>query len=170
MNNLGEKLVEKTKEIELLLKEVKSQLKEFQEKENSFKREIYYKYYYLNDCGEIETETDDDYPADNFKYSIGNYFETEEQANNYEEKLLIEQELKDIAMELNKGEEIDWDDVNQEKTSLGYNVLANLIQCSYDYLFKHQGTIYCLDKNFKDIAIERIGKERLTKYLKGELD
>lgn len=48
MNNLGEKLAEKAKEIELLLKEVKSQLKELRAKESSFTREIYYEYYYLN--------------------------------------------------------------------------------------------------------------------------
>lgn len=98
----------------------------------------------------------------------GLYAWLKENAENYKEKLLIEQELRDVAMELNKGEKIDWDDVNQEKISLGYNFPVNSIQCSYEYLFKCQGKIYCLDKNFKDVAIERIGEERLAKYLKGE--
>ena len=169
MNNLGEKLAEKTKEIELLLKEVKSQLKELRAKESSFTREIYYKYYYLNDCGETEIETDEDYPVDNFRYSIGNYFETEEQAENYKEKLLIEQELKDIAMELNKGEKIDWDDM-QEKYYLSYDLDHYDLLDLNTYSVKDQGAIHCLDKDFKDVAIERIGEERLTKYLKGELD
>lgn len=31
-----------------------------------------------------------------------------------------------------------------------------------------KGTIYCLDENFKDIAIKEIGEEELTAYLKGE--
>lgn len=170
MNNLGEKLAEKTKEIELLLKEVKSQLKELRAKESSFTREIYYKYYYLNDCGETEIETDEDYPVDNFRYSIGNYFETEEQAENYKEKLLIEQELKDIAMELNNGEEIDWSSGSQYKYYLVFNYNLNIIQCGSNLLCKCQEIIYCLNSNFKTVAIERIGKERLTKYLKGELD
>lgn len=170
MNNLGEKLAEKTKEIELILKEVKSQLKELREKENSFKREIYYKYYYLNDCGETEIKTDEDYPVDNFRYSIGNYFETKEQAENYKEKLLIEQELRDIAMELNKGEEIDWKNGCQAKYYLKYNPLSNNIGCMVYMMLKIQGAISCLDENFKDIAIEKIGEERLKKYLKGELD
>ena len=73
-------------------------------------------------------------------------------------------------MELNKVEKIDWNNDNQEKISLEYNFLINSIECSYDYLFKHQGVIYCLDRDFRDVAIERIGEERLTKYLKGELD
>ena len=169
MNNLGEKLAEKTKEIELLLKEVKSQLKELRAKESSFTREIYYKYYYLNDCGETEIETDEDYPIDNFRYSIGNYFESEEQTKNYKEKLLIEQELKDIAMELNKGEEIDWEDT-QEKYYLSYDLDHYDLLDLCTYSVKDQGTIYCLDPDFKNVAIERIGEERLTKYLKGELD
>ena len=168
MNNLGEKLAEKTKEIELLLKEVKSQLKELRAKESSFTREIYYKYYYLNDCGETEIETDEDYPVDNFRYSIGNYFETKEQAENYKEKLLIEQELRDIARELNKGEEIDWDDVNQEKYYLGFDYYKDEIDYYVNNRSKKQGTIYCLNKDFKNIAIERIGEERLLKYLKSE--
>ena len=171
MNNLGEKLAEKAKEIELLLKEVKSQLKELRVKESSFTREIYYEYYYLNDCGEIKIETDEDYPFDNFRYSIGNYFETEKEAKNYKEKLLIEQELRDIARELNKGEEIDWNDGSQDKYYLLYSFYADgpMRDSSSNYS-KKQGIIYCLDSDFINIAIERIGKERLAKYLKGELD
>ena len=161
------KLAEKSKEIDLILKKVKSQLKELREKENSFKRETYYKYYYLNDCGETEIETDEDYPVDNFRYSIGNYFETKEQVENYKEKLLIEQELRDIAMELNKGEEIDWNNQDQKKYCLEYDFLSNSIGYIKYIMLKIQGTIYCLDNDFKDIAIERIGEERLKKYLKG---
>ena len=170
MNNLGEKLAEKTKEIELLLKEVKSQLKELRAKESSFARGIYYKYYYLNDCGETEIETDEDYLVDNFRYSIGNYFGTEKQAENYKERLLIEQELRDIARELNKGEEIDWNDNDQKKYYLYYCYIEEGISRTFDFLGKGQGIIYCLDENFMTIAIKRIGEERLTKYLKGELD
>ena len=31
-----------------------------------------------------------------------------------------------------------------------------------------QGTVYCLDRNFKDVAIKEIGEERLIKYLRGK--
>lgn len=31
-----------------------------------------------------------------------------------------------------------------------------------------QGVVYCLDKNFLNIAIQEIGEERLKKYLRGE--
>ena len=168
MNNLGEKI----KEIEKQLEELKVQLTE-EDKEDKCKRKRfdYDKYYWFVDTfGEV-CDTPECYASeDNFLFEIGNYFETEEQAENYKQKLLVEQELKDIAMELNKGEEINWNDYNQEKEHLVYDFSINEIIFDYDYVYKKQGVVYCLDKDFRDIAIERIGEERLTRYLKGELD
>jgi hypothetical protein len=167
MNNLEERI----KEIEKQLQELKEQLTE---ENNKYKRKRldYGDYYwFLNNLGEAVMAFDDynEY-EDNFKYLIGNYFETEKEAKNYKEKLLIEQELKDIAMELNKGEKIDWENSYQKKHYLGFNYNINEINFFTNINFKSQGIIYCLDENFKDVAIKRIGKERLTKYLKGELD
>ena len=167
MNNLEERI----KEIEKQLEELKEQLTE---ENNKYKRKRldYGDYYwFLNNLGEAVMAFDDynEY-EDNFKYLIGNYFKTEEQAENYKQKLLIEQELKDIAMELNKGEEIDWDNTNQDKYYIEYSFYGDGILYSFHSYTKIQGTIYCLDINFKHVAIERIGKERLIKYLKGELD
>ena len=169
MNNLEEKI----KEIEKQLEELKVQLTE-EDKEDKYKRKRfdYDKYYWFVDTfGEV-CDTPECYASeDNFLFEIGNYFETEEQAENYKQKLLIEQELKDIAMELNKGEEIDWDNDIQKKYFLEYDFLNITIVCyKYSTFIKRQGTIYCLNENFKNVAIEKIGKERLTRYLKGELD
>ena len=167
MNNLEQKI----KEIEKQLEELKEQLTE-EDKKDKYKRKRYRgdSYCSLDEFGYITSCIDLNSKIDNFSYSIGNYFETEEQAKNYKEKLLIEQELKDIAMELNKGKEIDWEDSNQYKYYLYYNFSNNEISYRSYMIIKLQGIIYCLDINFKDVAIERIGEERLTKYLKGELD
>lgn len=168
MNNLEEKI----KEIEKQLEELKVQLTE-EDKEDKCKRKRfdYDKYYWFVDTfGEV-CDTPECYASeDNFLFEIGNYFETEEQAENYKQKLLVEQELKDIAMELNKGEEIDWDNTNQDKYYIEYSFYGDGIIYNFHSYTKIQGTIYCLDINFKHVAIERVGKERLTKYLKGELD
>lgn len=138
---------------------------------NKYKRKRPDRYWFLNDIGATINIKAFINNNDNFKYSIGNYFETKEQAENYKEKLLIEQELKDIAMELNKGEKICWEVDSQYKYYLGYDFSDDtIIDDNYSIFIKKQGAIYCLDKNFKDVAIERIGEERLTKYLKGELD
>ena len=166
MNNLEEKI----KEIEKQLEELKVQLTE-EDKEDKYKRKRfdYDKYYWFVDTfGEV-CDTPECYASeDNFLFETGNYFETEEHAENYKEKLLIEQELKDIAMELNKGEKIDWENDNQYKYYLYYNFSNNEISYRAYMVIKLQGIIYCLDENFKDVVIERIGEERLTRYLKGE--
>lgn len=168
MNNLEEKI----KEIEKQLEELKKQLTE-ENKKDKYKRKRfdYDKYYWFVDVfGEV-CDTPECYASeDNFLFETGNYFETEEQAENYKEKLLIEQELKDVAMELNLGEEIDWDNDSQDKFCVSYNFNTDSISYNFYSSVKIQGTIYCLDKEFKSVAIERIGEERLKKYLKGELD
>lgn len=173
MNNL-EELKQELKKLENKINELESKEKEEVTKEvtNKYKRERYRgdRYWNLDEFGYSTSYVDLNDKIDNFSYSIGNYFETEKQAENYRERLLIEQQLKDIAMELNKGKEINWRDINQPKYCLYYRFNSELIDYSAIYHNKIQGTIYCLDENFKDVAIKRIGEERLTKYLKGELD
>ena len=130
----------------------------------------YKKYFYINDFANITLAHDIlSYEAD-YRYSVGNYFETSKNAENYKEKLLIEKKLKDIAMKLNKGEKIDWNNSNQIKYCLNFSKYYNTIGQTHDHLNKIQGVIYCLNVDFRAIAKDRIGEERLTKYLKGELD
>ena len=170
MNNL-EELKQELKKIENKINELENKgIEEI----NKYKRkrcENGERYWFLNSLGEAELASDYNGDEDDFSYSIGNYFKIDEQAKNYKEKLLIEQELRDIAMELNKGEKICWEVDSQYKYYLGYDFSDDtIIDDNYSIFIKKQGAIYCLDKNFKDVAIERIGEERLTKYLKGELD
>ena len=94
-----------------------------------------------------------------------NCFRTKEDALQEAEKILVRRQLEDIARRLNKGEPFDWNKFYQPKY---YIYLGN-----YDMLLenstatsKSQGTVYCLDENFRDVAIQEIGKERLKKYLK----
>lgn len=163
MNNLEEKI----KEIQEQLQELKEQLTE---ENNKYKRQGYNEYWFIDNDGNSIWFVDKNDEIDNFLFKIGNYFETEEQAESYKQKLLIEQELRDVARELNKGKEIDWEKSYQKKHYLGFNYNINEINCFTNTNFKSQGIIYCLSNDFKDVAIERIGEERLAKYLKGELD
>lgn len=161
--------------LEYLKKEIKNlenMINELENKgNNNYKRPRYKDYYCLIDTGGIAYVKDQNDKIDDFRFKIGNYFKIEESIENYKEKLLIEQELRDIARELNKGEEIDWDNYIQKKYFLEYDFLSSNIVCyKYSTFIKRQGTIYCLNENFKNVAIEKIGKERLTRYLKGELD
>lgn len=84
------------------------------------------------------------------------------------EKILVRRQLEDIAQRLNKGHKINWNDDNQIKYCIRFNFPLNTISTYARLHQKLQGTVYCLDKNFKDVAIEEIGEERLKKYLRGK--
>lgn len=95
-----------------------------------------------------------------------NCFQTEEEAKKEAEKILVRRKLEDIASRLNKDNEIDWENSTQFKYCIYFDFVSNEIISCQTSRKKGQGTIYCLNKSFKNVAVEEIGKERLTKYLK----
>lgn len=127
------------------------------------------KYYYINDEGDIVCEEWRIFQEDFFRQSIGNCFETFQEAVDYRDNLTVKQQLKNLALELNDGIEIYWDYFHQPK----YYIL-------YDYRFKEllidftrtrpcAPGIYCISPNFLEIAKDRIGEEKLIKFLKSGL-
>ena len=84
------------------------------------------------------------------------------------EKILIRRQLADIARRLNKGEKIDWNNRQQGKYALCLSSNRDAIEWYSEIYRKVQGTVYCLDSDFYDVAIQEIGEERLKKYLRGE--
>ena len=103
------------------------------------------------------------------RYNFYNCFKTREQAEAEVEKILVRRMLEDIARRLNKGEKIDWRNLAQNKYYLScdnYNRYGKICcGCSNN---KVQGAVYCLDKNFLDVAKREIGEDRLIKYIRGE--
>ena len=97
-----------------------------------------------------------------------NCFKTKEEAEAEAEKILVRRQLEDIARLLNKGEELNWSEYFSPKYYLSYNMARKMIELHNEGQEKHQGTVYCLDESFKDVAIQEIGEERLKKYLGGE--
>lgn len=124
-------------------------------------------YFYVDSCMKIEQS---DFYSDTYihreRYNTYSTFKTREEAEKEAEKVLVRRQLEDIARRLNKGKEIDWFDSEQLKYCI---VLCrnNIITQSY-LAYKTQGVVFCLDENFKDVAIQEIGEERLKKYLRGE--
>lgn len=126
-------------------------------------------YWYVNSRGEsccshlcLTYKTDID------RYQNFNCFQTHEQVQAEAEKILVRRMLEDIARRLNKGEKIDWEDDEQVKYSINFDVIDNEINLYRAYRFIAQGTVYCLDMNFHKVAIQEIGEERLKSYLRGE--
>ena len=101
-------------------------------------------------------------------YNVYNCFQTREQAEAEAEKILVRRMLENIARRLNKGEKIDWDDEAIKKYFIRFNYYNNRIELDYSFRHKFHGAVYCLNKNFSDVAVKEIGEERLKKYLRGE--
>lgn len=126
-------------------------------------------YYYVDYDGEVsQSDFDSSFGYDVSRYNICNCFQTKEQAKAEAEKILIRRQLEDIARMLNKGEKIDWIKCYQKKYCLGYSQINSKITLECNTTMIAQGTVYCLDNSFIDVAIQEIGEARLKKYLKGE--
>lgn len=108
---------------------------------------------------------------ENVDYCIdcGLVFETEQARDKAMFKSKIETELKNIAERLNAGRKIEWEDENQSKFIILYNYkskILSLLDLYGVYRWKYQGGIYCLDKNFLEVAKQEIGEDNLIKYFK----
>lgn len=132
-----------------------------------WKPEKHETYYFVDSCDEVgETwRSSINFIPDKKRYNAYNCFRTREQAEAEVEKILVRRMLEDIARRLNKGKKINWNDCNQSKYFIYFG--ENLICISSCCRYKHQGTTYCLNQDFLDVAIQKIGKERLKKYLRG---
>lgn len=153
--------IEKTKEH---LANMEKILEEYRKRWKPIGGELYY---FLDSYGEIIADNfcSADY-VDSHRYKNYNCFQTREQAEQEAEKILVRRMLEDIARRLNKGIKIDWYDNEQSKYCI--ELYCNDIITNFYYGHKTQGAVYCLDENFKDVAIQEIGEERLKTYLRGE--
>lgn len=154
-------------EIDNKIKKLQEEIENLKNKKDTLRRwrakedKIYYYVTSSNYAG-IERDSENNATCDNFRYETGNYFKTENEAREYREKLIIYQKLKDLALELNQGKQIDFDDTTQEKYIIilddmrNLNIISSVCQQSI-------GQIYCLDKNFLEKAKERIGEDNLEK-------
>ena len=160
-----ERLYKIKRKLESELQKIKTEL-DIKTEYKRWRAEEYNIYYYIDSDFTVDFKGDVCDYEDDFKYETGNYFKTEEEAEQKLEHILIRKELKDIALRLNKGVEIDWESKEQWKYYIEYSFEYKMLKKGYWDTLKQQGTIYCLDENFKDIAIKEIGEERLINYLK----
>ena len=126
-------------------------------------------YYYVdsgNYVRRVNFNTMNTYDRDRIK--AYNCFQTREQAETEAEKILVRRMLEDIARRLNKGNKIDWNNSKQFKYYICIDSCDNEIIWSREIQYISQGVVYCLDMDFRNVAIKEIGEERLIKYLRSE--
>ena len=124
-------------------------------------------YWYVSIDGSVEQHINVNHWVDKCHFKTLNYFQTREQAEAEAEKILVRRQLEDIARRLNKGEKIDQDDSIRRKYSIIFNTRDRKFICNCNR-YAITSSVYCLDENFLDVAIQEIGAERLKKYLRGE--
>lgn len=161
------------KNLEELKRKYEELGKEIERLENkkSYKRwraEFNNDYYYIDEDGNINSIYENNDISDVFKYKTRNYFKTEEEAEKHRKNLKTYYELMDLAEELNNGEEIDWENLHQIKYSITYDSDDKEIFSISNNVIKNLGQIYCLNKNFLEVAKQKIGEERLENLFKEE--
>jgi hypothetical protein len=121
------------------------------------------KYYFIYNDGSTDCDWEELKEVDTCRYEIGNYFKTEEEAEKAVEKIKTYTQLKDLALRLNKGREIDWGNNDQAKYYIYYDYGMMKLDYNNDWSYQRIGQIYCLDIYFLDIAEQEIGEENLRK-------
>ena len=94
---------------------------------------------------------------------LGKAFKTLDAKNKAEEKRSIYIKLKNLAERLNNGEKFDWDNKKQKKYFIYYDYNKKKLKEGYNNMCRNEGTIYCVDIYFLDIAIKEIGELNLLK-------
>lgn len=121
-------------------------------------------YFYIDVGGYIGHETDMYYESDDFKYSIGNYFKTQKEAEEFRNKLIYKQQYRDYVNEHNEFE-IDWDNHRQSKFYAFFNFVEKCVSISNTFYFKDQGTIYATSEEIIKDFIKEIGEDNFKKYI-----
>lgn len=117
--------------------EMPEQYKRWRAKENGG-------HYFVDDWGGVDYNYDAGFPPSTFRYNIGNYFKTEEEAEAYKEYLLAKQVLLDDA----KGGKWAKDGSNWHAS---YDVIRWVSYWSYNY---NPGQIYFKDEESLEKSLE----------------
>ena len=120
----------------------------------------------ISDVGGVFRFIDDYGELDNFKYSVGNYFKSEQEAKQHLKNLLTKQKLKNLALKLNNGKEIDWTNDHQNKYFIRYDYTFNELIQGYNIQQVCPGNVYCLDVDFLKSALTVIYQDDLINLIK----
>lgn len=161
MDNL-EDLKKQISDLQSKVAKIENEIKE-EKKGKRWRARINNPYFYVVDFGEVDGCHEYNEYGDNYRYKTRNYFATYEEAEEYKEVMNTYYDLMDLAEELNNGEKIDWNDNQQCKYTIYYRFKCDTLDDGIAYVCKEFGQIYCLDEDFLEKAIEKIGKDKLTK-------
>ena len=162
-------------ELQELVSDLQKQLQEAQDKLENFAKNARFKpkrtedYYYVEDDNSIRgTVFDNSFAKDARRYETFNCFRTQEEAQKEANKILIRRKLEDIARRLNGDEKINWHDINQNKYCIYYDCCSDDLELDNTWTCPSLGVVYCLSKDFVQIATKEIGARELADYITGQ--
>ena len=115
------------------------------------------KYFTIDEFGEVSWWTYDGHPADMGALAIGNIFKSIEEAEFELEKRKVVAELKRYSCKFVP---------NSRATYIIYSCVTRDVRI-FETSYIKQDIIYFKDKETGERAIEKVGKERIKKYLFG---
>ena len=126
-------------------------------------------YYYIDDKYCIQHDTYDDVEINHMRLESMNCFKTEKEAKLERFQIELRRKIQDIALRLNKGRKINWDDCSQEKyrSCIYYDPQMGVLSVSAAVTCNKQDFYHpiCLDKNFAKVVSKEL-KDDLEKYFK----
>lgn len=102
--------------------------------------------------------------VDENRYTIGNCFKTEEEAQNAVERLKIRAELQRYADEHND-KPIDWWNIRQKKWYIRFDYFNKTVGCAAITIARDCFQIYFSSEEVAKAAVQAVGEERIKKYL-----
>lgn len=147
----------KIEELESQIAELKA-VKVEEPQPKRWKPERNEKFWYLN--GDVYLDTWTDCVSDNFQYTIGNCFKTQEEAEEYKKQLEYTARYKNYIEE--HSEPIDWNNLCERKYFAQFDEEVE-INCAYGV--RSQGIIYASSEQIIKDAIKEIGEDSFKKYV-----
>lgn len=118
-------------------------------------------YVCIDGDGAILFESWDGINSDTYRYTTGNCYRTEAEAEFAREKALVIGELMQYA------EELDWTDDEAAKWEAGYSYSRREIQYTCTFCYKTLNTPYFPSEESAQSAVAAVGEARIKKYLFG---
>lgn len=100
---------------------------------------------------------------DNGCISVGNCFQTEEEAQFVADKIKYTQKFKRFIEE--RSDPIDWRSEEKKKWYIAYDFEEHHIEIDFDEYFMSQGTIYASSEQILKDAVAYVGKDNVKKYI-----
>ena len=125
-------------------------------------------YYYIDNNYRVCQDNNDDVEEDHMRLESMNCFKTEKEAKLEKLQIIIRRKIQDIALRLNKGRKINWDDYSQEKyrSCIYYDPQIEVLSVSA-VLCNRQAFYHpiCLDKDFGEVIYNEL-KDDLKRCFK----